>query len=176
MNIELYEQLWVEFEDQEYRHAYVDSLVDSTIAIQLKLLREQNNLTQAQLAALASMRQSRISAMEDVNYSSWSVTTLKRLASAFDCGLEVRFVPFNQVIRWGASMTPDALRVQRFNEDANAHKSRKNDAAKIVDINTGRAAVSIFGTTSSPFRVAKAPGVIAPSAPFVNTARQFAYR
>ena len=111
MNTQLYEQLWTEFEDQEYRHAYADSMVDSTIATQLKLLREQNALTQAQLAALAEMQQSRISAMEDVNYSSWSVTTLKRLAKAFDCGLEVRFVPFSQVVYWGASMNPNELLV-----------------------------------------------------------------
>src|SRR5262249_31523322 len=61
------------------------------IAQQIRALREQRGWTQATLAGKAQMKQSRISTLEDPNYSSWSVTTLKRLARAFDVALAVEF-------------------------------------------------------------------------------------
>ena len=84
--------------DKEYREAYADSFLDTWIATQLRVLREQRDLTQAQLATLAGMQQSRISTMEDVNYSNWSIQTLKRLAHAFDVPLFVSWGTFGDLI------------------------------------------------------------------------------
>ena len=83
----LIETLKGEFQDEDYRYAYDEEFSNSRMATQIKVLREQRELKQAQLAELAKMKQSRISALEDVNYSSWSVSTLRRLARA----LGVRF-------------------------------------------------------------------------------------
>lgn len=86
------------FRDFGYRHAYVDSFMDSYIATQIKVLREQQQLTQTQLADQAGMRQSQISAMEDVNHSSWKVSTLKKIAKALDLVLVVRFESFGSIL------------------------------------------------------------------------------
>jgi transcriptional regulator with XRE-family HTH domain len=112
------ERLNVEFADKDTRREYAESLLDSSIATQIKVIREQRTWTQAELAARAGMKQSRISAMEDVNYSSWNVNTLKRLAGAYDCGLEVRFVPFSRVIDWATNLNEEAFRVSSYEEEA----------------------------------------------------------
>jgi transcriptional regulator with XRE-family HTH domain len=83
-----------EFEDKDYRHGYVDEFLNSRIATQIKVLREQRGLSQQELADLAGMKQPRISVMENVNYSSWSINVLRKLAEAFDLALSVSFEEF----------------------------------------------------------------------------------
>lgn len=81
----------INFADKEYRESYAEEFLDLWIAAQIRALREQRTWTQEALAERAGMRQSRISALEDAEYSSWSVNTLKRLAKAFDVTLVVEF-------------------------------------------------------------------------------------
>ncbi|MCP3963577.1 MAG: helix-turn-helix transcriptional regulator [bacterium] len=85
-------RLLVEFHDKEARTDYADQFLDASIALQIATLRQERVLTQKQLGDLAGgMGQSRISAYEKVDYSSWSVRTLRRLAKAFDLPLVIRF-------------------------------------------------------------------------------------
>ena len=51
------------------------------------------------------MNQNAISRLENPSYGKATLTTLKRLAAAFDVALIVRFVPFGQLVDW-ASSTP----------------------------------------------------------------------
>ncbi|MFA5300955.1 MAG: XRE family transcriptional regulator [Lutibacter sp.] len=87
------------FHDKEYRHGYVDDFLDMSIATQIKVLREQRSWTQADLAKAAGMLQPRISAMENVNYSSWSIKILRRIAESLDLTLKVSFESFGDRIR-----------------------------------------------------------------------------
>ncbi|TAL13958.1 hypothetical protein EPN95_04695 [Patescibacteria group bacterium] len=107
INKELKEELLA---DKESRHAYFNELLNIFIATQLKVLREQRELTQEQLAKDAKglkgfgkedkeMKQERISTMENVNYSSWSINTLRKLAWAFDLRLKVSFEEFGTGLR-----------------------------------------------------------------------------
>lgn len=105
------------FRDHEYRAAYAEQFLDTLIASQLRVLRQQRNLKQEELAALAGMRQSRISAMEDVNYSSWNVRTLKRLARALDLALIVKFESFGGLIGETTRLDRDRLERASFSED-----------------------------------------------------------
>lgn len=84
-----------EFKDKETAHIYVNEFLNEYIATQIKVLREQRELTQKELADLCDMKQSRISVLENVNYDKWSIATLKRLAEAFDVTLNVSFEPFS---------------------------------------------------------------------------------
>lgn len=88
-----------QFLDKEYRDAYADTFLDTSIATQLRVLREQRELTQGELADLCDMKQSRISTMEDVNYSNWSIKTLKRLAHALDVPLFVSWGRWPDLMR-----------------------------------------------------------------------------
>jgi len=95
---EIRDELWQDFQDEEYAHTYVDDFLNAEIATQIKVLREQRELTQQQLAELAGMSQPRLSLLEDVNYGSWSIKTLKKLARAFDVTLKVSFEGFGSRI------------------------------------------------------------------------------
>lgn len=95
---ELFEKLREEFKDKETRHIYADDFLNTFIASQLKVLREDREWTQTTLAEEAGMKQERISVLEDVNYESWSVKTLKRLAKAFDLRLSIKFETFGSFL------------------------------------------------------------------------------
>lgn len=105
------------FFDSEYRAGYAESFLDSRIATQIRVLREQRGWTQAQLAEAAGMKQSRICALEDANYSSWSVTTLKRLARAFDVPLDVEFGTFGRLLREASTFNRESLQRPEFAKD-----------------------------------------------------------
>jgi hypothetical protein len=63
------------------------------------------------------MKQSRISALENVSYDSWSIKTLRRLAEAFDLVLVVRFESFGKVIEDIESFERTRLEAPSFTED-----------------------------------------------------------
>jgi len=84
------------FKNKDYRHGYADEFLNSSIATQIKVLREQRGWSQKELAKLAQMKQPRISVMENVNYSSWSIKILRELAEAFDLTLCVSFETFGK--------------------------------------------------------------------------------
>jgi transcriptional regulator with XRE-family HTH domain len=92
---ELIEQLRAPFcEDQEYRASYAESFMNSFVAAQIKVLREQRDLSQQELADLVGTKQAGISRLENINYTAWKVETLTRLARAFDVRLKITFEEF----------------------------------------------------------------------------------
>lgn len=85
------DELREELTDVEFSEGYAESFLDSYIATQIKVLREDRGLTQCQLAVLAETSQTAISRVENVNYSGWTIGTLKKLARAFEVRLKVSF-------------------------------------------------------------------------------------
>lgn len=107
-----------EFYDPEFRHEYADEFLKIRIASQLKALREQRHWTQRELAEKAGMKQSRISAMENVNFESWNIRTLRRLARAFDLTLNVEFKEFGKrLIEDMETLRRENLEAAPFDED-----------------------------------------------------------
>ena len=86
--------LRTELRDPEYSEGYAESFLNAYVATQIKVIREQRVMTQAQLADAIGTTQAGISRIENVNYSSWSVRTLLKLARAFGVRLKVSFEPF----------------------------------------------------------------------------------
>jgi len=123
----LIQKLIERFGEFGYRHTYVDSALDSFIATQIKVLREQRDLTQTELAELASMKQSQISRLENINNSSWKVGTLRKLAHAFDLALVVRFENFGRAL-------PD---IDRFSRTYLQRDSFKDDPVFALTAATG---------------------------------------
>ncbi|MEW6660151.1 MAG: helix-turn-helix domain-containing protein [Thermodesulfobacteriota bacterium] len=114
------------FKSKEYRHAYADEFLDVSIATQIKVLREQRNWGQEDLAQKVGMKQPRISVMENVNYSSWSINTLRKLAKAFDLTLRVSFESFGDRIKEIDRFNRKALERPSFDDDpAFAEKEEK---------------------------------------------------
>jgi transcriptional regulator with XRE-family HTH domain len=110
-------KIWKRMGRKAYRDAFVSAHVSNTVASQIAALRAANQWTQTELAEHAGMKQSRISALEDPNYENIEVGTLRRLASAFDVALTVRFIPFSELAYWAATLSEDKLVVPKFDED-----------------------------------------------------------
>ena len=63
------------------------------IARKIQALRTKAGLTQAQLAKLVGTTASVICRLEDSDYEGHSVATLRRIATALDRRVEIRFLP-----------------------------------------------------------------------------------
>lgn len=107
MNGEIYNSLRIRLRDKEYAEGYAESFLNSYIATQIKVLREQRNMTQADLAREIGTTQAGVSRMENVDYSSWSKRTLTKLSRAFGVRLKVSFEPYgtlpNEVVEFSRS-------------------------------------------------------------------------
>lgn len=88
---ELIEHLRASFADEDYRNAYADSFSNSYVAAQIKLLREEYPMTQGELAEKIGTKQPGIARLENVNYSTWKVETLRKLARALRVRLKITF-------------------------------------------------------------------------------------
>jgi transcriptional regulator with XRE-family HTH domain len=105
------------FRDHDYADAYARDFLNSTIATQIKVLREQREWTQEELAGKAEMKQPRIAVLEDVNYSSWSVSTLWRLARAFHVRLKITFEEYGTLPDELESLSRSSLQRRPLEQD-----------------------------------------------------------
>jgi transcriptional regulator with XRE-family HTH domain len=106
--------------DVNFRYAVNKAFSEVRIGKQLKASREQSAepLTQLKVAAMAGMKQSRISELEGMNYSSWSISTLERLAKALGVGFTYSFVRWNEVAADIAKgLGSDILGITPFDEE-----------------------------------------------------------
>jgi transcriptional regulator with XRE-family HTH domain len=101
-----------------YRDSYVSAHISNTVAAQISSMREDREWTQSQLAEKTGMKQSRISTLEDPNYENVEIATLKRIASAFEVALTIRFVPFSELMSWAEHHTMRDLNVRPIEKDA----------------------------------------------------------
>lgn len=117
-----------ELEHREYRHAFFDEMIATTLAAQIRANRKARGWSQQQLAERADMKQSRISALEDVNYRGWTLKTLRRLAEAFDVALTVRFESFETALERFEQFEHQLVQ-PAFDEDSSSrHESRVEPA------------------------------------------------
>jgi predicted XRE-type DNA-binding protein len=114
---DLIDRLRNDFQDEDYRHSYAEECLNTMVATQIKVLREQREMSQVELAEKTGMKQPRIPLLEDANYSSWTLSTLKRFARAFDVALTVRFDSFSDVVLDFESMSRETLQRPAFQDD-----------------------------------------------------------
>lgn len=106
------------------REQFVSSHIDKGIASQIRALRDVQSLSQYKLAEMIGTNQNNISRLESLHYGKYTLTTLKKLAAAFDVGLVIRFVPFSQLITWVSGrpfidpgLSPESLGVLDFKKE-----------------------------------------------------------
>jgi transcriptional regulator with XRE-family HTH domain len=129
------------------RQKFVESQVSKGLAFQIRAMRDRLGLSQEELAQKTGMNQNAISRLESYSYGKPTLTTLKRLAAAFDVGLIVRFAPFSEMIYW-ASGTPyqnkglstESLFVPTFGIEEEGHVF---DSMQEEKTKTGLAAVDL---------------------------------
>lgn len=114
----VWEQLLHNFRTgKEYRHAFVEEKVRTSIAAQIKAIREQQKLKQPEFAERLHKSQSWVSRLEDPNQAPPTIPSLLQVAEAFDVDLEVRFGRFSELLERLDRMTADSLEVPSFNEE-----------------------------------------------------------
>lgn len=111
-------KLWNSLRDKEYRDAFVEESVSSGVAAQIRENRAARGLTQKQLGELAEMSQVRISKLERFDGGTPNLSTLLRIASALDCALSVRFVPFSELAGWSIDVSGHTACVSSFSDDS----------------------------------------------------------
>ena len=103
--------------DREYRHAYMESAVEQTIAWQIKINREKRRLKQSDLAAMVGTTQSAISRAEDEEYGGHNLGTLVKIANAFDCALVVKFVSYSQLAYDAFRLSEDEMYACSYDQE-----------------------------------------------------------
>jgi transcriptional regulator with XRE-family HTH domain len=121
------ETLIANLRDKEYRDEFVAAQIDMGIPFQIRAMREEQETSQQALAEQTDMAQARISLLERPGYGRLSLNTLKRLASAFDVALIVRFVPYSELVDWVVNLSPESLNPPSFDQDSGLQERSNSD-------------------------------------------------
>ncbi|MEO9168386.1 MAG: helix-turn-helix transcriptional regulator [Aestuariivirga sp.] len=88
-------QLWQDFGDMGFRHSYLSSWLGDFLAGQIYFMRTKRDMSQYDFLEPVGVSQSVISKLEK-SCENATLSTLKKLALAFDVALIVKFVPFSE--------------------------------------------------------------------------------
>jgi transcriptional regulator with XRE-family HTH domain len=114
--------------DEEYREAYLESHTEQIIGWQIKINREARGLTQKGLASLCNTKQPVISRLESAESTGYNVSTLLKIAHAFKCALDIRFVPYSKMAGLIENNSPLSLYAEGF----------ENDKTNVIGIEHGK--------------------------------------
>jgi len=117
--------LIAEMKEKGYRDGYVAAQISLGLPTKIRALRMERQWTQGELARRAKMAQPRISEIETPGERKLNLDTLQRIASAFDIGLDVDFVPFGELIHRSEGFDPDSFSVQSFEPELAAATTRQ---------------------------------------------------
>ena len=106
-----------EFLDPEYRQAYAEDFLNTLIATQIRVLRDQRELTQEEFGELIGTQQAGVSRLENVNYSSWKTETLRKIARALKVRLKITFEDFTTLLDDAESFSRENLQRVAFEQD-----------------------------------------------------------
>lgn len=131
------EQIAASLLDKEYRDLFVTEEIDTGLPFQIRAIRQDRGWSQQELAERVGMTQEAISRLENLNYCKFTLGTLKRLASAFDVALVVRFEPFSRLVDWASNLSPDDLIVPDFTHDASLRQTPSDEGSLIAGAGSG---------------------------------------
>jgi len=114
---QLLDRLRKDFQDEDARYGYTEAFLNAFVAAQIKTLREYQELSQVRLGEMIGTKQSGISRLENVNYSSWKVQTLRKLARALGVRLRISFEEFGTLIPEVERFKKETLRRREFKKD-----------------------------------------------------------
>ena len=106
-----------EIKDTETRQLHVAAQIRVGVPLQLRAMRESRGWTQERLAKTIGTTQNSVSRLESPQYGRATISTLLRVAEAFDVALIVRFVPFSDFADVVTGMSVDSVAVPSFSED-----------------------------------------------------------
>jgi transcriptional regulator with XRE-family HTH domain len=129
---ELLDQLRGDFQDEDSRYAYADSVANAFVAAQIKALREERKLTQEQLAELTGTKQSGISRFQRADYSGSKIETLRKFARAFGVRLRVSFEEFGSLLPDIGGFTKERLTPRKFEDDPVFNPKKQQESERFA--------------------------------------------
>ena len=108
-------------EDEEYRYAYAEDFLNTSVATQIRVIREQRGLTQEELAQKIGTKQACVSRLENVNYSAWKTETLRKIARALNVRLKITFETFGSLVDEAETFSRKNLERPAFKDDPRFH-------------------------------------------------------
>jgi transcriptional regulator with XRE-family HTH domain len=118
-----------ELDNKEMRDAYLEEQTRGKLAQQIRALRAERNWSQAQLGQVLGKPQSNVARLEDTDVARYTLSTLFGLASAFDVGLVVKFVPYAEFLKDTSDLSHDSLRVEPYTKSSLAPLLRDQQTA-----------------------------------------------
>lgn len=138
-----------DFHNEESRYAAAETFLNAYVSAQIKTLREDQELSQEELAVMIGTKQSGISRLENANYSAWKVETLRKIAKALGVRLVISFEGFGTLWKDIANFNRKSLQRPRFENDRTFGPVAKRKGQDTAEF--GRA-------TGSPLRVTRDDG------------------
>jgi transcriptional regulator with XRE-family HTH domain len=105
-----------ELSEKEMRDAYLSAQIRTKLTNQIRAIRSLRGWSQGEFAKILGKPQSNVSRLENREYGSFTLNTLFELASAFDVGLVVEFVPYDDFLRRTHDLSPSHLQVGSFSK------------------------------------------------------------
>ncbi len=103
--------------NKEYREAYAEDFLNTWVATQIKVLREQRGMTQQELAEKIGTQQAGVSRLENVNYSAWKTETLRKIARALGARLKITFETYGSLLDEADHFSRESLQCPDFDHD-----------------------------------------------------------
>src|SRR5579862_2266026 len=126
-------ELLASFRDRDYRRQFVAERVRSSMALQIRALREQREMSQTKLGDAIGMAQTWVSKLENPDYGKMTVATLLRLSDAFDTDLEIKFRPFSTTIDTLPRQGKEYFTVPSFSDEFSLEELTKEEEARMLD-------------------------------------------
>ena len=155
---QLLEEYREAFQNEDVRYAVAEDFLSTYIAAQIKELR--GDRSQQEIADLIGTKQSGISRLENVNYSSWEVETLRKLARAYGVRLRISFEEFGTLLTEMQTFSKDAIKRRPFTKDPAFCPLKEPQGATDFD-----SLESLLGTCEQSGRTSKSDGIMSPRMP-----------
>lgn len=126
--------------DPEQRHLLVSAQIRTGLPLQIRAMREDRGWTQTTLAEKLGTTQNTVSRLENPKTSKPTITTLKRIAEAFDVALIVKFAPFSELVDSIGGMSPKSVAVPSYEAENKTKESALTAFTTIEDLSLFRSA------------------------------------
>ncbi len=109
-------------DSKKSRDAYVLEHIKRHIPFQVRTMREERTWSQAKAGQAIGKPQNVISRLESPAYGKLTLQTLLDIASGFDVGLLIKFVPFSRLVEEYEDLSPEALSAKSVSDKTEAEK------------------------------------------------------
>ena len=109
-----------ELKNKQYREGYVGSQIGVNLPFQIRALRKARGLSQGRTCRTGKNGTASDLRNRETRGAQPQSRDLAAVAAGLDAGLQVRFVPFGELVDWAEAFDPDNFQVQSFVDEVAA--------------------------------------------------------